>query len=139
MPEGAGRFTYDKIPARQCSVEDFNAAYGEEFGAARLKDWTGFSLICPDLNEGQDLMIKGSKASMKASVAMMEIRKCDKSRSSPGDPTCHIETDINDYIEDMQIDTWIAYNKINFQEHVKSPLFRVTENFGIFLADKTFA
>ena len=45
-------------------MEDFNAAYGEEIGAAKLKDWAGFSLVCPDLKDGEDLMIKGSKASM---------------------------------------------------------------------------
>ena len=79
-------------------MEDFNAAYGKEIGAAKLKDWAGFSLVCPDLKDGEDLMIKGSKASMQASIAMMEIRKCDKSK---GDIDCHSESDINDYIEDI--------------------------------------
>ena len=52
LPEGKGRFTYDKIAARQCTVADFNAAYGDEFGEVKFKEWTGFSLVCPDLKEG---------------------------------------------------------------------------------------
>ena len=93
---------------------------------AKMKEWDGFSLVCPDLKNGQDLMIKGSKASMKASIAMMEVRKCDESRNKPGEPSCYSKAAIEDYIEDLQIDTWIAYKKTNFYEHVKSPLFNIT-------------
>ena len=101
-----------------------------------FKDWREIALICPDLKDGQDLKIKGSRGTMKASIAMMEVRRCNESRNVPGDPSCYDETAIDDFIEDLQIDTWIAYNIVDFSEHEKSPLSRVTENFGSFLAEK---
>ena len=41
-----------------------------------MKAWTGLSLICPDLNDGKDLFIKGSKVNMVSTTPMMTIRRC---------------------------------------------------------------
>ena len=90
-------------------MEEFSKALGsEEEGKTFLKDWAGFAMVCPDLKDGKDLFIKGSKSSMRASVAMLEIRRCDNK------PSCYGSSSIDSYIEDLQVDTYVIYNKVNF-------------------------
>ena len=45
--------------------------------ATRFKDWTGFSIICPYLEDEKDLFIKGSKVNMISATPMMTIRRCE--------------------------------------------------------------
>ena len=69
---------------------------------------------------------------MIASMSVMQIRKCD---SKDGTIQCFGDSTINDYVEDIQIDTWVGFKQVNFLEHEKEPMFTVTENAGIYLLD----
>ena len=69
---GEGRFEKTEIPARMCTKEDFIKVYNDKkIGELKFKEWNGFYLICPDLDEDQDLYIKGQKSSFLSSIAMM--------------------------------------------------------------------
>ena len=57
----------------------------------------------------------------------------------PGSKECHSNDVINNYVKDLQIDAWIVYKRVNFQEHEKDPIDTAAENVGIFLLDKSRA
>ena len=55
-----------------------------------MKAWNGFSLACPDFDDGnKDMFIKGSKLEMVSSTPIMEVRKCDNSTLRTDQDPCH--------------------------------------------------
>ena len=79
-----------------------------EKGEKVYKEWSFLSMACPDLKDDEHLYIKGSKASMKASISMMEIRRCVESKRKGDEPPCASDPAIDTYIEDLQIDSYIS-------------------------------
>jgi hypothetical protein len=56
------RYQTKRIPARQCTQEDFGT---NEKQKKVFSSWKGFSLLCPDLKEGEGFFIKGDSDSME--------------------------------------------------------------------------
>ena len=57
--------TFEEIPARQCTVDDFIDDHDEK-GPELYDSWAGFSLICPDMPEDNDFYLEGNQAMMKS-------------------------------------------------------------------------
>lgn len=56
-----------------------------------------------------------------------KIEKCDYNDNSAG---CHQKDWVEDYISDIQLDSWVMYSRMNFTERGGgSPTFRVSDFF----------
>jgi len=61
-------------------------------------------LICPDLKKEEGFFLRGDQASMISSIFELEINRCTKDILSG--LKCKTPTEIEDYINDVQIDVW---------------------------------
>ena len=68
--------------------------------------WAGFTLLCPDNN---DFVLRGNGASMIQKYFSLEITKCDSNVRS-----CATDTEIDTYYEDLQLDAWAVFEKMDF-------------------------
>ena len=70
--------------------------------------------------------MKGSKIEMISYVPQMTVRRCDNSKLEPGDLPCRSESEIDEYIKDMQIDLWVYQKEVDFKEYKAVPIFNTT-------------
>jgi hypothetical protein len=63
-------------------------------------DWEGYSIVCPSAND--QLMLKGTEQSMKASALIFQINKCSNdslNKTYMGDLKCKLPHEIDDFIK----------------------------------------
>jgi len=73
-PNEKGRFTRERVNARECEERDFAASPRE---AQIYKRWIGFSLICPDLEDSDDFFIQGDASSVVTQSLEFSIQRCN--------------------------------------------------------------
>jgi hypothetical protein len=89
--------TVKKYPVKLCDVHDFEFDLDAE---SIIKTWKGFDLICPDIPSPKSLYLSGEQSSVISSVFGFTIDRChDKA-------ICKSKSVINDFIKDIQLDTW---------------------------------
>jgi hypothetical protein len=92
-----------EYPAKNCDQADFgDTEHAEEL----YKAWAGFSLLCPDHH---GFVLEGNSASMIAKYFSLEISRCD-----PTKRTCATSQEIDNFYEDIQIDSWSVFEKMDF-------------------------
>ena len=114
------RFNLTRVPARECTAEDFGTSAN---GKKIFDSWAGFYLVCPDISETKKLGLKGDISSMISTGYKFRVEYCDFRNSSKN---CASENEIRDFVSDIQLDTWIAHEKMDFLDYVQKPTFFVT-------------
>lgn len=62
LPHDEGRFKHVEYPAKQCTQDDF----GHDSDSVKyFEAWAGITLLCPDLKDGEHLMLEGESSSMQ--------------------------------------------------------------------------
>ena len=69
-----------------------------------MDDWEGFDLICPDLPSSKSMFLRGEQVSSLSDVFAFTIDKCVEGRNAG--VVCKSKTEIEEYIKDVQIETW---------------------------------
>ena len=80
-------------------------------------------ILCPDKDEAaaqgvSDLRLLGDPAAMEANSILFDVRRCQGEGCAP---------DLEDFIKDIQIDSWIVYKKMNFTDRQAEPTFIVQD------------
>ena len=92
-----GKVKDEYIPARDCRASDFPSEKTE--GAELMKEWKGFSMICPDFEksglEDNTWKLKGDISSLKSKKGEFVIERCyDK-------PYCETKENIDKFVSDL--------------------------------------
>lgn len=66
----------------------------------------------------EPLRLLGDPAAMIAKSMLFDIRLCDGDSCAP---------DMVDWVQDIQIDTWVVYKKMNFTDRLAEPTFLVQD------------
>ena len=88
--------------------------------------WKGYSLICPDYSE---FKLQGNLAQMISQNIEMRLSKCQED--------CSPEMD--QYVKDIQIDTWAIYEKIDLAKREGKPVYQVMDMQGTWIANEETA
>ena len=65
--------------------------------------------MCPDLTSlDKGGILHGSMSDLKSSQVIMQMRKCSNSTLQEGEPTCKPEEEINEFIKDIVVKTWVV-------------------------------
>lgn len=61
---------------------------------------------------------------MKSQFYRFRVEQCDRSQAGN---TCASDAETRDFVSDIQLDTWIAYEKMDFLDYEGKPTFLVQE------------
>ena len=74
---------------------------------------------------------------MISATPILTVRRCENSSLSPGEETCRSDIAIDEFIRDIQIDTWIVSERVDFLNYDDAkPVFEITQNYGMTLLKK---
>ena len=73
-----------------------------------FKTWDGFTILCPDVPEGFDFKLYGEAYNTTSGHINIRVQKCI------GKANCKNETEINEWVKDIEVSTWFIYDKIDF-------------------------
>ena len=122
-----GKFTHKYFPARDCKKEDFGTA---DMVDGWFKSWEGFSMICPDFeNSGlkdNTWHFKGGISSFEINRGEFVIERC-KNDPDKGIDYCESDENINKFVYDLAIDTWVLYEKINVELYGQKPIQKISD------------
>lgn len=103
-----------EYPWKFCSADDFQTidkrhhkyeSLDNNNTAQKLwESWDGYTIICPDETNLPPIQLYGDRSSVYSKHMQFNIRMCDKKKN----PNCKNESQINEYLKDLQIDTWMA-------------------------------
>ena len=79
-----------------------------------FNDWKGLLIMCPEAVDDTNLHLQGIISGMKSSHISFQVRRCDPKKRKPGELPCRTNDEIDEYIRDLQIDTEILNQKIDF-------------------------
>ena len=90
--------------------------------------------MCLD-EKAKGLKLLGDEGSMITSNVVFKIDKCNPSRISE---PCFDDNAIRNFIYDLQIDSWVLQDKMDFSLFDVRPTYKVMENKGRTLLDPDF-
>ena len=64
--------------------------------------------------------MQGDVADLTSQQVLMQIRKCSNETLEPGEPTCHSQAEIDHYVEDIIVNTWVVQSKIDFGKYAQT-------------------
>ena len=88
-------------------------------------------MICPDLPDGQDFLLKGGSGDMVSKSFGFYIERCKNVIGSKS--MCKTDTEINEFIKDIDITGWNIHEEIDFSIYGKKPTFKVMTIWGQWL------
>jgi hypothetical protein len=120
-------FPEEDIPVKQCTQEDFGTTEEQKklFAA-----WDGFVLVCPDLPEGKSLEFYNDAAAMISSSVAVKFEKCDPKKEKCAD-------NMDEWLQDVQIDTWVVEDLINYLDYVERPTTSVMRRLNVRIFGET--
>jgi hypothetical protein len=65
-----------------------------------------------------ELRLLGDPAAMEANAILFDVRRCMGEGCAP---------DLENFIKDIQIDSWIVFKKMNFTDRLAEPTFTVQD------------
>ena len=84
--------------------------------------------------DGETFKIRGDLGSMLSKKMRFEINRCDnETRRANGLSDCATSEEIDEYVKDVQIDTWNMFEKINYGDYVGKPVYRVQDILGSYM------
>ena len=73
-------------------------------------------------------MVKGDLGSMISKRIRFEVNKC--SNATKPEQDCASPEEIEEYVKDLQIDTWNMFEKIDYTDYIDRPAYRVQDIIG---------
>ena len=103
------------IPAKECTAEDLDLSKEE---AAELFDvWVNSTLVCPAFDDIGKIEIKGDTSSVETQSLVLNIERCT---GRPG--ACALPQDIDNFIKDFEVSTWVVNQKMDFHSRAEKPI-----------------
>lgn len=98
-------------------MEDFGT---DKASAGYYYSWNGFTLLCPDKvnEEGKTLMLNGSWGMNQTSKIEFRVNRCRSNQEI----TCESDENINKFLRDMKIQSWILHDNIDFRKYEGKPV-----------------
>ena len=87
-------------------------------------------LLCPDISKRGQLKVRGDPSSMISQSVVFQIDQCNPEKAALKGKKCKPHNVTTDYIKDVQLDTWVAYRKMNFLDKTSDPTFMVNDIFS---------
>ena len=90
--------------------------------------------MCPDLSTVEKGgVLYGSQSDLVSSQVIMQMRKCSNSTLQPGEPRCKPIEEIDEFIKDIVIKTWVVQSKVDFTKYAEfeKPLQDVMEKISV--------
>ena len=72
--------------------------------------WAGITILCPDIPKDFPAVLYGDPASMKSQFYKFTIAQCNRKTRR----TCRGPSTILNYVSDLQVDSWIVQDQVNF-------------------------
>jgi predicted AlkP superfamily phosphohydrolase/phosphomutase len=93
-------------------------------------DWEWYSVLCPDFtkNAAGTFLLRGDISHMVSKSFTFTVNRCD-----PKKTVCASKEDIDDFIKDIQVDSWSKNEELDFNEFIKRPTFKVQALLGSYL------
>lgn len=124
-------YTSIEYPAKRCTLEDFTK-FDKKADEPRRKDadtledlfntWKGYTIFCPDIPlERDEIKLSGHRGSMVSKHMQFNVRMCNQSDNK----NCEIDQKIREYVKDLQVDTWIINEVIDFTNLEGRPTFPI--------------
>lgn len=101
-------FVSIKYPVKQCDQADFGTS---NVSKALFDSWSGYTLVCADLQEGQKLEFLGDPSSIYSMHVGVVFEKCQQDCAD----------DMEAWLQDVQVDTWTLQEKIDFGDYENRP------------------
>ena len=125
------KITVKEYPWKLCTAQDFEAIDKREkdgksgaVSAVNLfETWDGYTLICPDYSDDDPIHLSGDRGSSFSNHMQLNIRMCNKTKNE----NCKDESIVKEYVKDLQVDTWIAEEKMDFMNFDGRPTYHVQE------------
>ena len=76
-------------------------------------------MICPDFSS-TEWKLRGSPASFVIKRGEFVIERCVG-------PHCETDENINKFVSDLQVDTWVFQEKIDYLKYHVKPVFKISE------------
>lgn len=87
-------------------------------------------------SHAKDVVLQGFDKSMISKTLVFEIRKCQNENLRDDQPRCHPnQTELDDFIKDIQVESWVNYDSVNLREHKKDPYFTTEIWMNTFILD----
>lgn len=103
-----------RFDMHRCRQEDFGT---DEKSIQFFESWSGYMIMCPEFvnSEGDELKFSGAKGMTKTRSVTFRVERCS------GASHCESEPEIDNYISDISVQTWIIQEQINFQDMYNRP------------------
>lgn len=108
-------FTREQYSPKHCSAEDLGPD-GEYY----MKEWAGFSLLCPDISK-KDYKLQNTLGNSYTKYLTFEIRRCVN--STENNNWCHPDEKIDAYLSTGSIELWTIQTKVDFNKYSEAPLY----------------
>jgi hypothetical protein len=77
------------------------------------------------IKDHKDVILSGNEVSMNSMSLSFEISKCSDENLDEGDLPCASQDEIEEYIQDIQVESWANFDHTVFNIHDSDPLKRV--------------
>ena len=84
-------------------------------------------------------MLKGEPANMEYKNIEFRVDRCNNENRKAGEPACASEQEIDDFIYDLEIDTWMIYEMADYSIFGHKPVYKVMEVFSRTLLKKEYS
>ena len=134
-----GQVNRERIPTRKCVIDDFGDPE-DEHTHHKWELLESSSIICIDQTDNQELALYGDITMLQAKTVEFQINRCDDElRSAAGKGPCKNETEIDDYIRDIEVGTWAIYNSVDFTIYGELPIQTKMDLIKFNVMDEKFA
>lgn len=82
--------------------------------------------------------MQGDVADLTSQQVVIQIRKCSNDTLGPGEPICKTPEEIDHYVEDIIVNTWVIQSKIDFDKYAQHerPSQDIMEKLSTTMIDK---
>ena len=99
---------------RLCTKEDFGT---DEYSAKLFYSWSGWIILCPESinKDGKRPTLNGYRGSNQTSYLQLRAETCK------GADNCADEDEITEKTRDIQVNTWVLHEEIDFSKYGERP------------------
>ena len=101
---------------RPCQLDDFgNSSLTDKY----FYSWNGFIILCPEKtnSDGKNLTLNGAWGMNQTKSLEFRVERCSDEQGS-----CESDENIDSFLRDLRIQTWIIQEHIDFRKIDKVPV-----------------
>jgi hypothetical protein len=99
-----------------------------------FREWDGWSLLCPDIPDGAGFEVYCDTGCTEISSFVLSARKCNNNTlrlyAPYWEPVCAPMEEIDQYVRNVSVETWLIGSKIDFSKRGRRPTFS-SQNLGL--------